>query len=314
MASGASFGSLDWQAGAVASFVDTELGYTAGDALSAHDYGIGSHRTEVLSVHPFIARHFGGGSYTWASVGAGTGTLTWRDDTHPASDGRRRSTDVHLRSGGVGGRLPIAGLVPGRFGLEATVSTWSFDVETLPGVIHGTETAGTDAALDARWSGPNPDFAPRAALGYRYRGGDGPTGGSLRLEGGLSATFGGAFSVDVSADAERGLARERHERYGVGGALRYGDTAHRGPQLELSSAAADVGSGAALTRMEAGYGLSNARRPWLAVEGSSSLRRVLAGFDFASLGLFKVRLEGYREVGEAVSDVGARATVRGELP
>ena len=66
--------------------------------------------------------------------------------------------------------------------------------------------------------------------------------------------------------------------------------------------------------MEAGYGLANARHPWFAVDGSSNLRRVLAGFDFASLGLFEVRLEGYREVGEEVSDVGARATARGELP
>ena len=313
VASGASLGALDWQAGAVASFVDTELGYTAGDALSAHDYGIGSHRTEVLSVHPFVARHFGGGSYAWASVGAGSGTLTWRDDTHSASDGRWRETDVHLRSGGVGGRLPIAGVLPGAFGLEAAVSTWSFDVEALPGIIRGTETAGTDAALDARWSGADPDFTPRAALGYRYRGGDGATGGSLRLEGGLSAAFGGTFSVDVSVDAERGLAHERHERYGVGASLRYRESARRGPQVEFSSAASDLGSGTVVSRAEAGYGLARARRPWLAVEGSSDLRRVLAGFDFASLGLFKVRLEGYREDGEASSDVGARATVRGEF-
>ena len=46
----------------------------------------------------------------------------------------------------------------------------------------------------------------------------------------------------------------------------------------------------------------------------NSAHRVFCDLDLAMLRLFNVRPEGYRKIGDEVSDVGTRPTMRGDLP
>ena len=119
-------GADSWQAGVVASFTGTDLGYRAAAGLSERGYRTGEHRTEIVSLHPFAAWHVPSGGHLWASFGAGTGELRHRDDLGFPSWSR---SDVRLRVYGAGASLPLADLLSGALQAEAGIESFAFEVE-----------------------------------------------------------------------------------------------------------------------------------------------------------------------------------------
>ncbi|MCY4498164.1 MAG: hypothetical protein OXC14_12850 [Rhodospirillaceae bacterium] len=126
LSAGAELGSGSWQAGLVASVTRTDLHYRAPAGLAERGYLAGEHDTEIFSFHPFAAWHMPSGGHLWASLGAGTGRLSHRDDMGFPSWSR---SDVRLRAHAVGAALPTADVLSGKLEAEAGIESFAFEIE-----------------------------------------------------------------------------------------------------------------------------------------------------------------------------------------
>ena len=123
---GAETGASAWQAGLVASLTRTELHYRAEAALAERGYRTGEHDTELLSLHPFAAWHAPSGGHVWASLGAGEGSLSHRDDLGFPSWSR---SDVRLRAFAAGASVPVADVLSGELRADAGIESFALDIE-----------------------------------------------------------------------------------------------------------------------------------------------------------------------------------------
>ena len=255
---GAETGAGVWQAGLVASFTHTELDYQAEAALAERGYRTGDHDTEILSLHPFAAWHAPSGGHFWASIGAGTGNLSHRDDLGFRSWSR---SDVRLFAYAVGASVPVADMLSGALQAEAGIESFALDIEGGGRISSSLPTLkGRDWRAGLTWSAPV-SGAPSVSMAYRHLTGDGPEGGRLEAQGSVAipGIFDPRLSLTGSAEASFGLGDYEHDSWGLTGGVRFAPyRSRRGFGLELDTRFAsleDGGSAGVGMRVEAGYGL-----------------------------------------------------------
>ena len=255
---GAETGAGVWQAGLVASFTHTELDYQAEAALAERGYRTGEHDTEILSLHPFAAWHAPSGGRFWASIGAGAGNLSHRDDLGFRSWSR---SDVRLFAYAVGASVPVTDMLSGALQAEAGIESFALDIEGGGRISSSLPTLkGRDWRAGLTWSAPV-SSTPSVSMAYRHLTGDGPEGGRLEAQGSVAipGIFDPRLSLTGSAEASFGLGDYEHDSWGLTGGVRFApDQSGRGFGLELDTRFAsleDGGSAGVGMRAEAGYGL-----------------------------------------------------------
>ena len=179
LSAGAEIGSGSWQAGLVASVTRTDLHYRAEAELAERGYRAGEHNTEMFSVYPFGAWHMPSGGHLWASLGAGMGQLSHRDDMGFPSWSR---SDVRLLAHAVGAALPIADILSGELAAEAGIDSFAFELEGGDRISSTLPTMrGRDYRAGLAWSAPIAG-APSLSVAYKHLTGDGPEGGQLEAK------------------------------------------------------------------------------------------------------------------------------------
>ena len=282
LSAGAELGTGSWQAGLVATFVRTGLGYRAGSNLRERGYLAGEHDTEFLSLHPFAAWHASSGGHLWASLGAGAGELSHRDDLGFQSWSR---SDASLLSYTAGAALPIAEVLSGELQAEAGIEAFALEIEGGGSISSSLPTMrGRDYRAGLAWSAPLPG-APSISVAYKHLTGDGGDGGSLETEGSFSVAgfLDPRLSVTGSAEASIGLGDHDQDLWGLGIGLRFApDGLRRGFGLEVDTSLhslANERSQSVSIRGEAGYGLWGGPffgtvRPYVGVIGDTHRQSV----------------------------------------
>ena len=305
---GAETGAGAWQAGLVASFTHTELDYQAEAALAERGYRTGEHDTEILSLHPFAAWHASSGGHLWASVGAGAGSLSHRDDLGFRSWSR---SDVRLFAYAVGASVPVTDVLSGELEAEIGIESFALDIEGGGRISSSLPTLrGRDWRAGLAWSAPIAG-APSLSVAYKRVTGDGPEGG--RLEAGGSVSVGGLFDPRLtligSAEGSLGLGDYEHDSWGLSGGIRFAPGEERrgfGLRLDTRLESPDGGGASAPgMRGEAGYGLWSRSffgmvRPWVGLArhaGDGSLRRAL-GIDLRDTPDSQMKVEVYERPGD----------------
>ena len=302
---GAETGAGAWQAGLVASFTRTELHYRAEAALAERGYRTGEHDTEIVSLHPFAAWHAPSGGHFWASLGAGAGSLSHRDDLGFPSWSR---SDVGLLAYAIGASVPVADLLSGELQTEAGIESFALDIEGGGRISSSLPTIrGRDYRAGLAWSAPIPG-APSVSVAYKHLTGDGPEGGQLEAKGSVSVEgiFDPRLTVIGSAEGSFGLGDYEHDSWGLGGGIRFAPGhAGRGFGLNLDTRLVsldDGGSSDVGIRGEAGYGLWGGPffvtvRPYVGLirhSSDGSLRRAL-GVNLRDTPDSRVNVEVYDE-------------------
>ena len=301
---GAETGAGAWQAGLVASVTNTELHYRAEAVLAAQGYRTGEHDTEILSLHPFAAWHAPSGGHFWASIGAGAGSLSHRDDLGFRSWSR---SDVRLFAYTVGASVPVADVLSGELQAEADVESFALEIEGGGRISSSLPTLrGRDYRAGLAWSAPVPG-APSVSLAYKHFTGDGPEGSRLEAQGSVAVAgiFDPRLSLTASAEASFGLGDYEQNFWGLGGGVRFApEGLRRGFGLDLdtrlTSPPADGRSSGVGIRGEAGYGLRGVPllgtvRPYVGVvrySGDQSVRRTL-GFDLGETPNSEIKVEAH---------------------
>ena len=282
LSAGAELGTGSWQAGLVATFVRTDLDYRAGSNLRERGYLAGEHDTEFLSLHPFAAWHASSGGHLWASLGAGAGELSHRDDLGFQSWSR---SDASLLSYTAGAALPIAELLSGELQAEAGIEAFALEIEGGGSISSSLPTMrGRDYRAGLAWSAPLPG-TPSISVAYKHLTGDGRDGGSLETEGSFSVAgfLDPRVSVTGSAEASTGLGDHDQDLWGLGIGLRFApDGLRRGFGLEVDTrllSLANERSQSVSIRGEAGYGLWGGPffgtvRPYVGVIGDTNRQSV----------------------------------------
>ena len=301
LSAGAELGAGSWQAGLVASVTRTELRYRAPAGLAERGYHAGEHDTEIFSLHPFAAWHVPSGGHLWASLGAGTGRLSHRDDVGFPSWSR---SDVRLRTHAVGAALPVADVLSGELEAEAGIESFAFEIEGGDRISSTLPTMrGRDYRAGLAWSAPIAG-APSLSVAYEYLTGDGPEGGQLEAKGSVSVegVFDPRLTVTGNAGGSFGLGDHEHDSWGLGGGVRFASgEGGRGFGLDLDTrlvSPADGGSSDVGIRGEAGYGLWRGPhfgtvRPYVGLirySSDGSLRRAL-GVDLHETRASRVNVE-----------------------
>ena len=303
---GAETGAGAWQAGLVASLTRTELHYRAEAALAERGYRIGEHDTELLSLHPFAAWHAPSGGHVWASLGAGGGSLSHRDDLGYRSWSR---SDVRLSAYAVGASMPVADVLSGQLQAEAGIESFELDIKGGGRISSLLPTfRGRDYRAGLAWSG-SVTGAPSLSVAYKHLTGDGPEGGQLEARGSVSVAgiFDPRLTVIGDAEGSFGLGDYDHDSWGLGGGVRFapGD-GDRGFGLNLDTRLVsldDGGSSDVGIRGEAGYGLWGGPffgtvRPYIGLirhSSNGSLRRAL-GVDLRDTPDSRIKVEVYDEL------------------
>ena len=213
---GAETGAGAWQAGLVASVTNTELHYRAEAVLAAQGYRTGEHDTEILSLHPFAAWHAPSGGHFWASIGAGAGSLSHRDDLGFRSWSR---SDVRLFAYAVGASVPVADVLSGELQAEAGIESFAFDIKGGGRISSSLPTfRGRDYRAGLAWSA-SVTGAPSLSVAYKHLTGDGPEGGQLEARGSVSVAgiFDPRLTVIGNAEGSFGLGDYEHDSWGLGG-------------------------------------------------------------------------------------------------
>ena len=286
LSTGAELGAGSWQAGLIASVTRTDLRYRAPAGLAGRGYRAGSHDTEIFSLHPFAAWHMVSGGHLWASLGAGMGQLSHRDE--PGFPSWSRS-DVLLRAHAVGAALPIADVLSGKLHAEAGMESFAFEIEGGDRISSTLPTMrGRDYRSGLTWSAPIAG-TPSLAVAYKHLTGDGPEGGQLEAKGSVSVEgiFDPRLTVIGRAEGSFGLGDYEHDSWGLGGGVRFAPGEEdRGFGLSLDTRRAsleDGGSSDVGIQGEAGYGLWSGPyfgtiRPYVGLirySSDGSLRRAL---------------------------------------
>ena len=303
---GAETGAGAWQAGLVASVTNTELHYRAEAVLAAQGYRTGEHDTEILSLHPFAAWHAPSGGHFWASIGAGAGSLSHRDDLGFRSWSR---SDVRLFAYAVGASVPVADVLSGELQAEAGIESFAFDIKGGGRISSSLPTfRGRDYRAGLAWSA-SVTGAPSLSVAYKHLTGDGPEGGQLEARGSVSVAgiFDPRLTVIGNAEGSFGLGDYEHDSWGLGGGVRFapGD-GNRGFGLDLDTRLVsldDGGSSDVGIRGEAGYGLWGGPffgtvRPYVGLirhSSNGSLRRAL-GVDLRDTPDSRIKVEVYDEL------------------
>ena len=255
---GAETGAGAWQAGLIASVTNTELHYRAEAVLAEQGYRAGEHDTEILSLHPFAAWHAPSGGHFWASVGAGAGSLSHRDDLGFRSWSH---SDVHLFAYAVGASVPLADVLSGEIAADAGIESFALDIEGGGRISSSLSTLqGRDWRAGLTWSAPL-SAAPSVSMAYRHLTGDGPEGGRLETRGSVAIVdiFDPRLSLTGSAEASLGVGSYEQNSWGLGGGVRFAPNGRsRGFGLDLDTRlVSPAGDGSADLRLrgEAGYGL-----------------------------------------------------------
>ena len=302
---GAETGVGAWQAGLVASVTNTELHYRAEAVLAAQGYRTGEHDTEILSLHPFAAWHAPSGGHFWASIGAGAGSLSHRDDLGFRSWSR---SDVRLSAYAVGAFVPVADVLSGELQAEAGIESFALDIKGGGRISSSLPTfRGRDYRAGLAWSA-SVTGAPSLSVAYKHLTGDGPEGGQLEARGSVSVAgiFDPRLTVIGNAEGSFGLGDYEHDSWGLGGGVRFapGD-GERGFGLDLDTRLAsldDGGSSDVGIRGEAGYGLWGGPffgtvRPYVGLmrhSSDGSIRRAL-GVDLRDTPDSRIKVEVYDE-------------------
>ena len=283
---GAETGAGAWQAGLVTSLTRTELRYRAEAALAERGYRTGDHDTELLSLHPFAAWHAPSGGHIWASLGAGAGSLSHRDDLGFPSWSR---SDVRLFAYAAGASVPVADVLSGELQAEAGIESFALDIEGGGRISSSLPTLqGRDWRAGLAWSAPVYG-APSVSMAYRHLTGDGPEGGRLEAQGSvaIAGIFDPRLSLTGSAGASLGVGDHEQGAWGLGGGVRFAPNSRgRGFGLNLDTrlvSPADDGSSGLRLQGEAGYGLPGgpllgAVRPYVKMSrhsGDRSIQRIL---------------------------------------
>ena len=301
LSTGAELGAGSWQAGLIASVTRTDLRYRAAAVLAEHGYHAGEHNTEIFSVHPFAAWHMPSGGHLWASMGAGMGQLSHRDDVGFPSWSR---SDVRLLAHAVGAALPIADVLSGELEAEAGIESFALEIEGGDRISSTLPTMrGRDYRAGLAWSAPIAG-APSLSAAYKHLTGDGPEGGQVEAKG--SVSFEGVLdprlTVISSAQGSLGLGDHEHDSWGLGGGVRFASgEGGRGFALDLDTRLGspdDGGSSDVGIRGEAGYGLWSGPhfgtvRPYVGLirySSSGSLRRTL-GIDLHDTRALRANVE-----------------------
>ena len=298
---GAELGASLWQAGLIASVTRTDLHYRASAGLSERGYHAGEHNTEIFSLHPFAAWHMPSGGNVWASLGAGTGKLSHRDDLGFLSWSR---SDVRLRAYAAGASVPVAEVLAGELEAEAGIESFAFEIEGGDRISSALPTMrGRDYRAGLAWSAPIAG-GPSLSVAYKHLTGDGPEGGQLKAKGSISVEgiFDPRLTVTGNAGGSFGLGDYDHDSWGLGGGVRFASGAGgRGFALNLDTRLVsldDGGSSDVGIRGEAGYGLwggpyFGAVRPYVGLvrhSSDGSLRRAL-GVDLRNTPASRVNVE-----------------------
>ena len=301
LSTGAELGAGSWQAGLVASLTRTDLHYRAEAELAERGYHAGEHNTEVFSLHPFAAWHMPSGGHFWASMGAGMGQLSHRDDVGFPSWSR---SDVRLRTHAVGAALPIADVLSGELEAEAGIESFALEIEGGGRISSTLPTMrGRDYHAGVAWSAPIVG-APSLSVAYKHLTGDGPEGGRLEAKGSVSVegVFDPRLTVISNAEGSFGLGDHEHDSWGLGGGVRFASgEGGRGFAMNLDTRLVspdDGGSSDVGIRGEAAYGLWSGPhfgtvRPYVGLirySSDGSVRRAL-GIDLHDKRALRVNVE-----------------------
>ncbi len=216
LSAGAELGTGSWQAGLIASFTGTELDYRAEAGLAERGYLTGEHDTRIFSLHPFAAWHLPSGGHLWASLGAGMGRLSHRDERGFPSWSR---SDVRLRTHAVGAGFPIADALSGELEAETSIESFAFEIEGGDRISSSLPTfRGRDWRAGLAWSAPIAG-APSLSVFYKRLTGDGPEGGQLEARGSVSVEglFDPRLTVTGNLEGSFGLGDFEHDSWGLGG-------------------------------------------------------------------------------------------------
>ena len=314
LSAGAELGAGSWQAGLVASVTRTDLRYRAAAELAERGYHAGEHNTEIFSFHPFAAWHLPSGGHLWASLGAGMGRLSHRDEVGFPSWSR---SDVRLRTHAVGAALPIADVLSGELEAEAGIEAFALEIEGGDRISSTLPTMrGRDYRAGLAWSAPIAG-APSLSVAYKQLTGDGPEGGQLEAKGSMSVEglFDPRLTVIGNAGGSFGLGDHEHDSWGLGAGVRFAPgEGGRGFALNLDTRLVspdDRGSSDVGVRGEAGYGLWSGPyfgtvRPYVGLirhSSDGSLRRAL-GIDLHDTRTSRVNVEIHDRPGDRFRALG----------
>ena len=317
---GAETGSGAWQAGLIASFSQSELHYRAEATLAERGYRTGEHDTEILSLHPFAAWHTPSGGHFWASVGAGAGSLSHRDDLGFRS---WLHSDVRLSAYAVGASAPVADVLSGELQAEAGIESFAFEIEGGDRISSSLPTfRGRDYRAGLAWSA-SVTGAPSLSVAYKHLTGDGPEGGQVEARGSVSVAgiFDPRLTMIGNAQGSFSLGDHEHDSWGLGGGVRFapGDVS-RGFGLDLDTRVAsleDGGSSDVSIRGKAGYGLWGGPffgtiRPYFGLirhSSDGSLSRAM-GVDLRGAPNSKLKLEAHAHSRDRSSAIMASIRLR----
>ena len=310
---GVELGADSWQAGLIASFTRTDLRYRADASLSELGYDTGEHETEILSVHPFAAWHMPYGGHLWASLGAGLGDLSHRDDLGFPSWSR---SNVRLRAYALGASVPLAQVLSGELDAEAGIESFAFEIKGGDQISTSLPTLqGHDYRAGLAWSAPVLGVT-FVSLAYKQLTGDGPVGAQVEALGSVSV---GGFleprlTLTGNAGASFGLGYHEQDSWRLSGGIHFApDAFDRGFGLDLDMRLMSLDDGRAAgigVQGEAGYGLWGGSllgivRPYVGFirySGEGSFRRAL-GLDLLDTPTSQVSVEVYdysRDLSRAV--------------
>ena len=303
LSTGAELGTGSWQAGLVASLTRTDLHYRAEAELAEHGYHAGEHNTEIFSIHPFAAWHMPSGGHLWASMGAGMGQLSHRDDMGFPSWSR---SDVRLLAHAVGAALPIADVLSGELEAEAGIESFALEVEGGDRISSTLPTLrGRDYRAGLAWSAPIVG-APSLSAAYKHLTGDGPEGAQLEAKGSVSVAgiFDPRISLIGSAEVSLGLSDYEHDSWSLASGVRFApDAQRRGFGLDVDTRLMSLAAGRSAgigVRGETGYGLWSESlyrivRPYVGLihyPGDGAMRRTV-GLELRDTSTSQVKVELY---------------------
>ena len=312
----------NWLIGVNTRLTDTESTYRArANALQSVGYTKGDYGAETLTAAPFIAGRTQDGTYAFAGIGAGIGTLYHRDIDSPHSSWREQSTSsLKLRTWHIGGGRPLGDVAGGTIGLAARMDGFTLDARKNAVMQSDFGFEGSTWTAGGSWRHKSL-LRPSLQLDLEHHNGDGTYGSELAAGAGIDAAGIGHPRLTITLDARHTWAIDTSadDSWHLRGGLRWG-----AGEMERGLSA-DIGT-TVHTDDDASMKIFGGEIRWRDMPVTKlGLIELYGGFDQLSGGYTRQRLglRLPRESGPTIAteawqepdfdDFGVRLTLRNEL-
>ena len=215
----------DWLIGVNTRLTDTESTYHArADGLRLVGYTRGDYGAETLTAAPFIAGRMPGGTYAFAGIGTGFGTMYHRDLDSPHSTWRQQSTStLKLRTWHAGLGRPLGDIVGGTVDFATRVDGFTLDARKNAVMQRDFGFEGSTWTAGGSWRHKSL-LQPSLQLDWERHDGDGAYGSQLAAGAGIDAAGIGHPRLTITLDARHTWAIDTSadDSWRLRGGLRWG--------------------------------------------------------------------------------------------